>query len=446
MEIDKNKKLLNNAVSLGAVEIVNYVLPLFALPIVTRIIGPEKFGVINFIYGIVTYFFLIITYGFNLTATRKLAREPDNSAKRNRVFSEVVYAQGILFIISTIIFSVCLLYIPQLRNEWLVSVFTFLICINALLTQDWLFQAMQDLSKIAILNLISKLIFIILVILTIHKESDYIWYAFASSISIVVVSIISFIWSIKRYRLQLYKISFISSIRLIWAEKDYFFTLVILNVYTTTNVIVLGFLKNASDVGYYTAANKITIVLQSIIILPLRQALFPFMTKELGTDKSRGLIFTQKLLPLLFWPTFIISITTCIFSNSIITFLYGNSFKPSVVVLQILSFIPVILVFSTVCGSSIMMSLNLDKVFFRITTLSAILSLILNIAFINVYGYVGCAIAWILTESFKLALVLFHLQRVKFNIIKLSYFSLFKVREALRYVQGLVMLGYRNRS
>lgn len=124
----KNNHLGKNILSLGIVQIANYVLPLIAIPIVSRIIGPEKFGIINFLQAFVAYFILLISYGFNLTATRRLAVNPNDAEKRNQVFSEVISAQAILLLFSTIVFLVCLLLIPELREEWVVSLFTFATC------------------------------------------------------------------------------------------------------------------------------------------------------------------------------------------------------------------------------------------------------------------------------------------------------------------------------
>ncbi|AOW11045.1 flippase [Flavobacterium gilvum] len=430
-----NNRLVKNVLSLGIVQVANYVLPLLAIPIVSRIIGPEKFGIINFVSAFVAYFTLIIGYGFNLTATRKLAQNPTDSQMRNRVFSEVFYAQIILLVFSSIIFLICLFFVPALRNEWEVSIFTFIVCISTLLTQDWLFQAMQDLPKVAILNFVSKFIFIILIILIINHQSDYIWYAFSLSISQILVSIISFIWSINRYKLKLYKINISSSIALLLEERTYFFSLVVINLYTSTNIVLLGFLTSSAQVGFYTAAQKITIIIQAILILPLRQALFPFMANKIKENVDNGIETAQKLLPIIFWPALCICIGTLFLSKYIIQILYGSAFEPAIIILQILSFIPMIIALSNIWGLTVMMNLKLDKIYFRITSISAFNSIILNLILIHYFDVIGSAIAWLLTELITLSSIFFYLNKIKIQLVGLKYFN-------PRYLKGLLLTYY----
>src|SRR3569832_713296 len=91
------KRLTKNVLSLTLVQIANYVFPVISVPIISRIIGPGKFGLLNFAGAFVLYFVLLVAYGFDYTATRKISRDPDNEQNRNTVFSEVFYTQCLLF-------------------------------------------------------------------------------------------------------------------------------------------------------------------------------------------------------------------------------------------------------------------------------------------------------------------------------------------------------------
>jgi len=429
-KIAKNK-LAKNIFSLGIVQIANYAIPVIAIPIVSRIIGPEKFGVINFTTAFVAYFTLLIGYGFNLTATRRLAADPNNTEKRNVVFSEVLFTQGILLIASIIIFIGCLYFIPQLRDEWLVSVFSFIVCFSTFLTQDWLFQAMQDLSKVALLNVISKTLFIVLIIVVVKQRSDYIWYAFALSISQLFVSVLSFAWSVHRYKLKFLKVRLKACLSLLYEERMYFFSVVVINLYTTTNIVLLGFLTNASDVGFYTAGQKISAIIIAIVNLPIRQALFPYMSKSFAIDKEKSFLVAQKFSSLVFWFCLIVAITTFGLSKFIIIYLYGESFRPAITVLQILSVIPMIISVNNIWGVSLMMNLKLDNIYFRITVISAISSIILNLILVQFMGYIGSAVSWLITEFLTLASIFYFLTKTDVKLINVSYFNPFKLLNAI---------------
>ena len=72
--------------------------------------------------------------------------DPGNKQTRNQVFSEVFYTQCLLFGVATVIFAVLLFVVPELSSNRLLFIYTFLTCLATLFTQNWLFQAMQDLS------------------------------------------------------------------------------------------------------------------------------------------------------------------------------------------------------------------------------------------------------------------------------------------------------------
>ncbi len=149
------KKLAKNLASVGLIQIANYVFPMISIPIISRIIGPDKLGTINFASSFIAYFVLLIGYGFDLTATIIISKDRSNEEVRNKVFSGVTTSQRRLLSISIVLYIIAVLLVPKDKAEKNVAIFTFLICFSTVLTQNWLFQAMQDLSKVAILYLIS---------------------------------------------------------------------------------------------------------------------------------------------------------------------------------------------------------------------------------------------------------------------------------------------------
>ena len=85
-----SSKLIKNTLSLGVVQAVNYVFPLITVPYVSRIIGPEGYGIFNYSTVFVGYFTLLIAYGFDLTGTRKIAKSDGDISAINTIVSEVL--------------------------------------------------------------------------------------------------------------------------------------------------------------------------------------------------------------------------------------------------------------------------------------------------------------------------------------------------------------------
>ncbi len=428
-KMTENKGLLRNIASLGVVQVANYIFPLITVPLISRIIGPDKFGVINYASAFVAYFTLIIGYGFDLTATRRISKDPNNIDLRNRVFSEVFTTQIVLFAISIFLFLGCIFIIPPIRAEKLVAIFTFLVCISTVFTQNWLFQAMQDLPKIAWLNFITKLFFTFTVLLVIKEKQDYIWQPLIASLIQIFVGLISFFWAYNKYQLRLISISIEDVWQLLKNERTVFFSMVVISLYTTTNIVILGIMQNETQVGFYSAGQRLMDIARSVISMPLAMALFPFIGKAFGESFEKGLLMVHKILPIIVLFTGLMGIGMLIFGPMALRFFYGKKFEPAIPVFQILAFIPMIIALSNVFGIQIMMNLKMDKLFFKITASGAILSVLLNILLIKKYGYIGTAIDWLITEIFITLAMYIALRNNGINPIGIDRFNILTIKE-----------------
>lgn len=434
--MSSKRGLVKNIFSLGLVQVANYVFPLISVPIVSRIIGPDKFGVINFAAAFMTYFTLLINFGFDLSATRAIALKRDDLAERNRIFNQVLFAKLLLLGLSIILFIISLYTIPQLKDEKTVAVFSFILCIAWVITPNWLYQGMQELSRIAVFNLATKIIFTVVILLMIREKSDYIWQPLAISAAQLLVGIFSFIHAVHRYNITIKLPSVKPVLELLWNERIIFFSMVVINLYTTTNVVLLGFLQESEQVGYYTAGYRLIIVLQTIIAIPLSQSLFPFVGTSFSQSREKGIDIVRQLLPVITLITLSAALVLWLFGPIVISLFYGEKFTPSIPVFRILAFVPMIIGWSNLLGIQTMINLKMDKPFFCITLIGAILSIGLNFLLVKRFGFIGTAWSWLLTEIFITLAMFIFLSKNGINIIDKRYFTPAHFR---KYLQPLIL-------
>jgi O-antigen/teichoic acid export membrane protein len=430
--ISKSKKqLTKNLFSLTLVQVATYVLPLISVPIVSRIIGPAKYGTINFASAYVTYFTLLISYSFDFSATRKISKNPDDLDNRNKVFTEVFYTQCLLFLISTIAFVVLLYTVPELNANKTVVIFSYLLCVSVLFTQNWLFQAMQDLSKVALFNLLSKLLFTVAILLVVRKNEDYIWQPLIISIIQAAIAIWSFIWAFRKYNIKLVKMPLIRCWEVIKEEKIIFFSLVFVNLYSSTSTVILGWFQSSAQVGYYTAAQRLIIIAQSVLAMPLAQAFYPFIGKAFGEGREQGLRVAQKLIPLVVVFLGLATIAMFFLGPWVIRLFYGQKFEESIPVFRILTIVPLLFSLNNILGIQIMLNLGMDKHFFKITAFAGILSLIINFLVIRRWGYIGTTVNWLITEIFCFGSMYLVLRWEGLNPINFQFFRYGALKEVL---------------
>ncbi|HTE07631.1 MAG TPA: flippase [Flavitalea sp.] len=430
------KGLIKNIFSLGIVQIANFAFPVITVLVVSRIIGPDKFGVINFAGAFVTYFTLLINFGFDLSATRVIAANRDNLEERNRIFNQVILAKLLLLGLSVVLFVASLFLIPQLRQEKTVAIFSFLLCLSWVITPTWLYQGMQELSRVAIFNLSTKVLSTLVIVLVIRVKSDYIWQPLALSLAQIAVGIYAFFFAIRRYRITLYWAPLKPVLKMLWTEKLLFFSTVVVNLYTTTNVVILGFMQSDTQVGYYTAGWRLITVVQALISLPLSQALFPFIGTAFAGGRERGLEVVRQLFPVVTLITLVAALMMWLFGPMAILLFYGEKFAPAIAVFRILVFIPIMIGWSHLLGIQTMINLKKDKMFFWITACGALLSLGLNVLLVSHLGFIGSAWSWLITEMLITLMMFSVLYRDGIMVLKGKYFH---PSNFLRIIQPIVV-------
>jgi len=421
--MDNNKRLIKNILSLGVVQVANYVLPLVSIPIIVRIIGPQNFGIINYYNSFTAYFILLINYGFDYSGTRFIAADQDNVLRRNQQFTKILMAKGLLFMVSIVVFTTSILFISKSNGETMVAVYTFLIVIAWVLSPNWFYQGMQELTPVAIFNLVSKTLFTVLILLMIRKRDDYMLQPLILSLTQIGIALASFLYAIKKFGIVLKRTSMGAVLKLLWEDRMLFFSMLSTNLYTDTNIVVLGLFETREHVGYFTAAWKLIFVFLVLISFPISQALFPYIANSFAKNINDGLEKIRRILPLIIYFSLICSAVLYLSSQMLVTGFYGHSFQPAVKIFRILTIVPVLSFINTILGLQTMVNLKMDRPYFVIIFSGGIFSIIFNVVMLHFYGYTGSAWSWIFAETIIAATLWYYLKSRNYNPVKPAGFN-----------------------
>jgi len=416
--------IFKNITSQFTIQIANYLLPMVSVPIISRIIGPDKFGIINYASAVVGYFILIVNYGFDLTATRKVAQNKNNSVVITELFSTILWCKILLFLFTLALLLICFAIFPVFVAEWRVMVYSYIFIISLVITPNWLYQGMQELNRIAIFNVITKILFTVAVLLAVRTESDYVYYPLIFGLAQIVVGYYSFHYAIRRYNIKIIRIPFKQTVKILKDEYLVFFSTVVINLYTTTNTVLLGALANNAQVGYYSAAIKIVLIVQAIITLPLSSSFFPYVGAAFSTSRQEGVKAAQKVLPIVTLVGFAALAGMVLLGPWALRLFYGDRFMLSIPIFLILSVTPLLIVISNVYAIQVMVNLMMDRAFLRITAVGAVISIVTNLMLIPSNGGVGAAYSLLITELFILVACAFYLYRQGINLFTWRYFNL----------------------
>ncbi|MBQ2871929.1 oligosaccharide flippase family protein [bacterium] len=331
----EKKTLLENFISLGALQIVSYVIPLISLPYLSRVLGVEKFGLVFFAFAFMAYFIILTDYGFGLSATREIAVNRHNQNNLSNIFNSVMLIKFVLLLVSFLILSLACWFVSKLRADWIVFQLSFLMVVGNAIYPVWFFQGMERMKYITFLNILSKSIFLVLIFIFVKQESDYIIVPLLNSMGFLVAGIIGLGFAIREFKIKLYVPKWNSLKKQFKYSSEFFLSRVSLSMYSNTNTFCLGLIGSNVMVGYYVAAEKIYQAIAGLQT-PLSGAMYPFVAKNKDI-KTYKKWFKVAVIMNLF-----ICLFVYIFAKLIISAFYGIDMTEAYKVLRIFCVIALI--------------------------------------------------------------------------------------------------------
>ncbi len=397
--ISNNKVLVKNFTSLSLLQLANYIFPVITLPYLVRVLGPEKYGVINFAAAFSAYFVIITDYGFNLSATQEISVNRNDKEKVSEIFSSVLTIKIILFFLSSGIFFLIVNMFELFSNDAGLYSIMFIGVVGIVLFPLWVYQGVEQMKYILIINVAIRSVTVVSIFLLVKVENDYLLLAVIYTITQVMTGITGLFFAIRKFDLRYLfpsKVQLLEQLKKGW---NLFLSSIWINLYTTSNVFILGLFAPNSVVGYYSAADKVRIAFQGILS-SMSQSVFPYVNKLLAESYQKFISFNRKLLKISVMIGIIISSSLFLFAEPIVKIVLGNEYSPSVIVLRIIAWLPLIIFLSNVFGIQTMLPLNYQKRFSQILFLAALINLMISFSIVPSYFEIGTAVSMLVTEIF----------------------------------------------
>lgn len=263
---------------LGVIQIVQFVVPLFQLPYLSRVIGIDSFGLYMFSVSLLYAATIIGDFGLGVYLPQKVALNQNNKYELSKIFCGISCIKFILCFPAIGIY----MYISSLYKGSEVSDLFFLLMIMGLcgniFSLAWLFQGCEDLKYYAYLNLVVKLLGMGEVFLFVKSPLDINVLAFIFSLQFFFIATISHMIALHRYNLSVIRPGFSYVKDLIRVSAGYFVSRVFVSLYTVCGSVYLGVYGSAQQIAFYGAAEQLYKAGQQVFF-PFSQALYPYMVR-----------------------------------------------------------------------------------------------------------------------------------------------------------------------
>lgn len=394
----ERKIVLGNFISLTTLQSISYILPLIVLPYLIRVIGIEKFGLIAFAQALVQYFMILTDYGFSLSATRTIALIGEHKKKISALFSSVMTVKLIFAAVSLLALCSLLYFVPRFRADWLVYILCFGTVLGSTLFPIWLFQGKEKMGYIAIVNVISSIIYALGIFIFIKTPADYLLVPLLGSLLSIISGILGLYIAFKKFQLEFILQKYVDIKRELKTGWDIFISILAVNAYTASRVFAVGLLTNNIFTGYYSLAERIANIIQTFPMDSFTRAVYPRISNVFAKNKQRAVAIMYRIQDGITLG-FVVSLPIAFFlAPWIISLACGTADKEVVLTLRLL-LAAVFFVgannfkvqFLLVCGK--------QDLYAKIHITAALTGLPLIFILIHQFSYAGAALATVITEA-----------------------------------------------
>jgi PST family polysaccharide transporter len=391
------RPLLGNALSLYAVQGLNYLVPLLLVPYLLRTLGPNGYGAIVFAQALMGYAVLVTDYGFNLTAARDISIVRDDARAVAKIYWSTMAAKLILFLASCLVIALITLATPTLRSSWAVIACCSMLPLGGIVFPQWYFQGLERLRETAMIQAMAKVVTGMAVIALVHSPGDVLRAAFImsapQSAGVIAAKCLG-----RPMGPGFFVRPYARDIRHALASGWHMFIVGASGaLYVHTNTFVLGLMSGELAVAVYNVGFKLVYALQSLVF-PVVQAIYPRASMLFSKEPAQAWALVARVARLLMPTIAGASVLLAIFAPQIVHLIGGAAYADAVPVTRILCIMPACLTAATLLAECVMVNIGLTKSLARIYFAVGLINLVVLPGLVWEFAANGAALALAFAE------------------------------------------------
>lgn len=390
-----DKKLLQNFTYITFLQVFLLVAPLITYPYLVKVLGQELFGEVLSAQMLASYASIIIDFGSNGVCAKHISINRNDISKLSEIVNSVISVRAIFFLGCFLLYMGVVFLVPQYRTYYLLFLLTYGLTFNDLLFPQFFFQGIENMKAITIINIITKLFFVILIFFVVKGPEDYLFVPLLYSLGYVLGGIYS-VYLI--YHVQHVKFYIPDKKILGYYMRDclpLFANDLICTVKDKVNYMLVGIYAGMSDVVIYDLALKI----HSFLTKPM-QILTTVLLPRFAANRDVKKL--KMVLLLSFGIAFILVVITNMFLPEIVYFFIHKHID--LLPLRAFLIAPLLVSVSSVISSNLFIAFGYNRyVLYSIivTTMVYILSFV--VLFVSghlnsIYSFVAMALIAYFTE------------------------------------------------
>jgi polysaccharide transporter, PST family len=392
--LKSHPRLLRDIASVYGVQMASYVFPLVTVPYLSRVLGPEMWGLVAMAMAFGMYGHLIVEYGFIYSASRELAGVEDRN-KIEEVVAGVTGAKAILSAVVVVLAYAASFSIPLFSRHPLLLWTAVISELLKAALPNYYFYGMQRVATGSLLEISARAASVLGIFFLVRRPEDA-WLYFALQAAGALAALVVGHWIIySQYSLRVPRIG--ESIRMLREGGAMFLFRSSHSMFTLGNAFVLGLFAPAQAVGYYAGAEKINAAAVGLLS-PLSTALYPRAASIAKVDLVKAARLTRVSLLVMMAVSVALGLVMWLEAPLINRIILGPKFGPSATALQILALRAPLVAWTYVIGFQWLLVLGLEQPFQKVTVMALIVNILLATCLAPRFAYIGMAWAVVISQ------------------------------------------------
>lgn len=390
--------ILRNVLALYGVQAGRKMIPLISLPYLARVLGPGGWGTVAFVQAMAEFLVIIIEFGFNISATREIARNRDNPQVCGRVMAGVLGAQMMLAGAGIVVALAASRFLPVVSDHPKLLIAGLAYAIGQGFAPQWFFQGLERMRLSAALEVTGKVLALIGIFVFVHSPVDN-WKVLAfSALAPALTTIVGLGLAYRTIPVQAPTWALVRPAFVMGTPMFVFRSAE--SLYGVGNAFLLGLFATPEIVGYFSAAEKIAKAAFGLLN-PIREAIFPRLSHLAARGGEEAAAQLARLgATVMIAGGAVLGVGLYVFAPWACNTLLGGHFEPAVNVLRILAALPLLLSITYSVGFQWLLPFGKDALVNRIILAAGLINLALSFLLARPFGHIGMAWAVVSAEAF----------------------------------------------
>lgn len=402
----------------------SYLAAFIVFPYTSRIFGPERIGLVNFVDNTVSYFLLFATMGIGLLGVREIAIVKHDERQRSRVFANILGLNIIFTLVTLVVYALAVLLIPRLAAHPEMFFIGGAKIIFTALVIEWFFSGIENFRYITLRSIAIRILYVAAIFLFVRNHDQYILFFAITTASVIVNALINIVY-VRKFVRPSWRDMF--DMRYARSNITLGIYSIMTSMYLTFNVVWLGFVAGDTEVGYYTTAFKLNTVMLGLFSA-FTNVMMPRMSALVAAgEKEEFQVMINKSFSAV--ATFSVPLVLCsmVMAPQIIRLLAGVDFDGAILPMRIILPAVIMAGVAQVLAIQIIMPLKHDRILLLASGIGAAVAIAINIFFVPHLHSIGSAIVLLCAETVVTGTYIVYVTRKKIVKIPIKLF----VRSAL---------------